>query len=99
MQKAPMTIFYGGQVIKFDGFPEDKAKELMEMAQSMTTPPADDPQQPAAGADGQDPTIARKLTLQRFFIKRKQRSGTGDASHHRDLALSSEIHCLYILVL
>ncbi|ESQ27653.1 hypothetical protein EUTSA_v10019039mg [Eutrema salsugineum] len=31
-QSAPLTIFYGGQVMVFDDFPTDKAKEVIDLA-------------------------------------------------------------------
>ncbi|KAH6779165.1 hypothetical protein C2S52_010402 [Perilla frutescens var. hirtella] len=39
VETAPMTIFYGGQVIVFNDFPADKAKEIIALAgQSSATP-------------------------------------------------------------
>lgn len=32
--RAPLTIFYGGKMLVFDDFPEDKAEELMQLAGS-----------------------------------------------------------------
>jgi jasmonate ZIM domain-containing protein len=36
-EKAQMTIFYGGQVIVFNEFPADKAKEVMILASKGTS--------------------------------------------------------------
>lgn len=82
--KATLTIFYQGQVATFHNFPADRAKDLMQMAGSVTGKApekgvttampekaeiSDEPS--AAGADM--PPIARKLTLKRFLSKRKNR--------------------------
>lgn len=38
-QTAPMTIFYGGQVIVFNDFPANKAKEIMVLASNSSFNP------------------------------------------------------------
>ncbi|KAL5210091.1 hypothetical protein ABZP36_005714 [Zizania latifolia] len=74
-EKAPqLTIFYGGSVLVFDDFPADKADELMKLAGSRDTAPAG-----AAAAccpSLPDMPIARKVSLQRFLEKRKNRLAT-----------------------
>jgi len=97
--KATLTIFYQGQVSTFHHFPADRAKVLMQMASSVTgnTPEkgvavatavpkkaqtSDD--QPSPAGAGMPP-IARKLTLQNFLRKRKNRiAGTDDADRNED---------------
>ncbi|NP_001312571.1 protein TIFY 10A-like [Nicotiana tabacum] len=82
-EKAQMTIFYGGQVIVFNDFPADKAKEIMLMASctkgnnnsttqiQKTAESASDlvPQPIISG----DLPIARRASLTRFLEKRKDR--------------------------
>lgn len=82
--KATLNIFYQGQVATFHNFPADRAKDLMEMAGSVTgkapekwvttavPEKAETSDEPPAAAAGMPP-IARKLTLQRFLKKRKNR--------------------------
>ncbi|KAG8367130.1 hypothetical protein BUALT_Bualt16G0040700 [Buddleja alternifolia] len=81
-ETAPMTIFYGGQVMIFNDFPADKAKEIMKLASSKSNrhsaavaPPraaesATTAPQPPLGSDL---PIARKNSLARFLEKRKDR--------------------------
>ncbi|KAJ8543371.1 hypothetical protein K7X08_005894 [Anisodus acutangulus] len=85
--KAQMTIFYAGQVIVFNDFPADKAKEIMLMATttnstSMVPPkPADlvspainmVPTQMPSHPIVSDLPIARRASLTRFLEKRKDR--------------------------
>ncbi|RCV23870.1 hypothetical protein SETIT_5G039700v2 [Setaria italica] len=87
MTKAPMTIFYGGQVIRVENVPADKGKQLMEMAQSVNNPP---PPEKVVVVDVPDEEVvaepsaaitanqARKLSVQRFLGKRKQRTDDPD---------------------
>ncbi|XP_006649501.2 protein TIFY 11c-like [Oryza brachyantha] len=81
-QLSQLTIFYGGSVVVFDDFPAEKADELMKFAGSRDTAPVSDDDAGAAAAarhlsPGQpclpDMPIARKVSLQRFLEKRKNR--------------------------
>ena len=82
-EKAQMTIFYGGQVIVFNDFPADKAKEIMLMAscakgnnnsttqiQKTAESALDLVPQPIISGDL---PIARRASLTRFLEKRKDR--------------------------
>ncbi|KAE8714077.1 putative polygalacturonase-like [Hibiscus syriacus] len=87
-QTAQMTIFYGGQVISFNDFPADKAKEIMLLASksssqtsrarspiksSFGVPPTLKTVQPAQRPLPGDLPIARRASLHRFLEKRKDR--------------------------
>uniref|UniRef100_A0A0D9Z2Z3 Protein TIFY n=1 Tax=Oryza glumipatula TaxID=40148 RepID=A0A0D9Z2Z3_9ORYZ len=75
-EKAQLTIFYGGSVVVFDDFPAEKAGELMKLAGSRDSTAAAAVSDAGAAA-GQpclpDMPIARKVSLQRFLEKRKNR--------------------------
>uniref|UniRef100_A0A0E0K9N7 Protein TIFY n=1 Tax=Oryza punctata TaxID=4537 RepID=A0A0E0K9N7_ORYPU len=79
-EKAQLTIFYGGSVVVFDDFPAEKAGELMKLAGSRDSTAAVSDAGDAAAchlSPGQpclpDMPIARKVSLQRFLEKRKNR--------------------------
>ncbi|KAL6851709.1 hypothetical protein ACP4OV_020273 [Aristida adscensionis] len=87
INKGTLTIFYGRRVVAFDDFPADKAKELMEMAGSVTSQAPENKDElalelgmPGAAVlqleDEEEETlvdlpIARKASLKRFLHKRK----------------------------
>ncbi|KAJ8461335.1 hypothetical protein OPV22_034261 [Ensete ventricosum] len=86
--KDQLTIFYGGQILVFDNFPADKAKDLLLMASkgSVADPAADcTSNEPAVAlqsslpkpdqANSSDMPIARRNSLNRFLEKRKDRMG------------------------
>jgi len=70
---APLTIFYGGKMVVFDDFPAEKAEELMKVAGGSCNVAS-----PAAAGQPclPDMPIARKVSLQRFLAKRKNRITT-----------------------
>jgi jasmonate ZIM domain-containing protein len=72
---APLTIFYGGKMMVFDDFPAEKADELMKVAGGSCNVAS-----PAAAGQPclPDMPIARKVSLQRFLAKRKNRIITTD---------------------
>ncbi|XP_078429572.1 protein TIFY 10b-like isoform X3 [Wolffia australiana] len=83
-KKAQMTIFYGGKVVVIDEVPAEKAEELMIMAKrsAQTEAPSPSTSQPAtpspaqqkpSPAAGSDLPIARRVSLNRFLEKRKDR--------------------------
>ncbi|KAJ3673662.1 hypothetical protein LUZ60_005654 [Juncus effusus] len=77
-KKEQLTIVYGGKVLVFNNFPEEKAKDLMNFAskKNSSSPPI---QVPAIEAPKptkpifSDLPIMRKKSLQRFLEKRKDR--------------------------
>ena len=80
--KAPLAIFYEGRVVVFEDFPAEKAKEVMQLAGSWSSPPLalqngamEVPEKPEPLATPSDLPIARKASLQRFLQKRKHRWG------------------------
>lgn len=83
-EAGQMTIFYGGQVIVFNDFPAEKAKEIMMLAGkgNSTSPSNNIVQKPTeVAANLQRPPrptisglpIARTASLTRFLEKRKDR--------------------------
>ncbi|VFQ63424.1 unnamed protein product [Cuscuta campestris] len=77
-KKAQMTIFYGGQVIVFNDFPADKAREIMllaskTMAPSKAAAPCFGNQRPPQPPNVSDLPLSRRASLTRFLEKRKDR--------------------------
>ncbi|THU51509.1 hypothetical protein C4D60_Mb06t31790 [Musa balbisiana] len=89
-EKAQLTIFYCGKVLVFDDFPADKAEDLLQMASkesiaaqkiAFTAPSSStgadcSSQLETAHANASDMPIARKNSLHRFLVKRKDRIST-----------------------
>ncbi|KAL1547845.1 protein TIFY 10A-like [Salvia divinorum] len=83
VETAPMTIFYGGQVMVFNDFPADKAQEILALASkssaAVAPPPAAESSSgvpvfvPAKPSLDSDLPIARKNSLARFLEKRRDR--------------------------
>lgn len=77
-RSAPMTIFYGGQVLVFSDLSAEQAKEIMGFAtkgssvvpKTETNTPV---QQQQPQAVGSDLPIARRASLHKFLAKRKER--------------------------
>lgn len=85
-ENAQMTIFYGGQVVVFNDFPSEKAKEIMMLASkaSSSHKQPEIPASPTVAANSlmqtqrpqpivSDLPIARTASLTRFLMKRKDR--------------------------
>ncbi|VFQ62695.1 unnamed protein product [Cuscuta campestris] len=78
-KKAQMTIFYGGQVIVFNDFPADKAREIMLLASKTMAPsnkaaaPCFGNQRPPQPPNVSDLPLSRRASLTRFLEKRKDR--------------------------
>ncbi|XP_074577995.1 protein TIFY 10b-like [Curcuma longa] len=85
-EKAKLTIFYDGKVLVFDDFPEEKVRDLIQMAgrdsnlaaQKFASATGSQPpapvQKPAAQPNVSD--MPRKNSLHRFLEKRKDRINT-----------------------
>ncbi|XP_062025419.1 protein TIFY 10b [Rosa rugosa] len=79
-RSAPMTIFYGGQVLVFNDVSAEKAKEIMGLAtkgsavvSSTESNVVVKQQQPPPQAVESDLPIARRASLHKFLAKRKER--------------------------
>lgn len=77
-RSAPMTIFYGGQVLVFSDLSAEQAKEIMGFATkgSSVVPKTETKtpvQQQQPQAVGSDLPIARRASLHKFLAKRKER--------------------------
>lgn len=77
-RSAPMTIFYGGQVLVLSDLSAEKAKEIMGFATkgSSVVPKTETKtpvQQQQPQAVGSDLPIARRASLHKFLAKRKER--------------------------
>ncbi|KAG6502058.1 protein TIFY 10a-like [Zingiber officinale] len=86
MEMNQLTIFYAGEVLVFNNYPADRAKDLMQMASKESVAAQNfsfsTPHIAAAGAEcnskpetklAQDMPIMRRNSLHRFLEKRKDR--------------------------
>ncbi|KAG8091327.1 hypothetical protein GUJ93_ZPchr0012g20540 [Zizania palustris] len=79
--KAPLTIFYDGRVVVFEDVPAEKAMELIQLAGSESSPAPVAMAAPVPATQTaalSDIPIARKVSLQQFLQKRKQRIATSN---------------------
>lgn len=84
-QSSPLTIFYGGQVMVFDDFPAEKAKQVIDLANKGSAytqnlaknqkeiAAAPEPIQTNTSSLACELPIARRASLHRFLEKRKDR--------------------------